>query len=199
MLIERDLPLSLTALVDAAFAVFPAGHGAAQTDVNLFLEDRLTASLREQGYSAQEVDAVVELRPERWGEIPRRLAAVRAFAALPEAAALASANKRVANILKKSDGTPAVALHTELLLEPAEAGLAAALATIAPRADAAFDAGDLAASLALLAALKAPVDEFFDSVMVNADDPALRANRRALLQQLHRAMNRVADLSRLAA
>jgi len=199
MLIERDLPLSLTALVDAAFAVFPAGHGEAQTDVGLFLKDRLTASLREQGYSAQEVDAVVALRPERWGEIPRRLAAVRAFAALPEAAALASANKRVANILKKSEGTPAVALHTELLLEPAEAGLAAALATIAPRADAAFDAGDLAASLALLAALKAPVDEFFDSVMVNADDPALRANRRALLQQLHRAMNRVADLSRLAA
>ncbi len=201
MLIERDLPLAVPWLVSTAFHAFPAGHGQAQAEVQHFLYERLVGSLREQGYSAQEVDAVVALRPERWGEIPRRLAAVRAFAALPEAPALAAANKRVANILKKSDGAGATAgaVAEERLVEPAERSLFAALAGVAPRADAAFAAGDLTGSLQALAALKTPVDAFFDGVMVNADDAALRANRLALLAQLHAAMNRVADLSRLAA
>ena len=154
--------------------------------------------IRDRGYSAQEVDAVIALRPERWGDIPKRLAAVRAFAALTEAPALASANKRVGNILKKAEGQTPTSVNARLLREPSEQALAAALASIAPQADAAFDRGDYAASLQALAALKAPVDDFFDGVMVNAEDPALRANRLALLGGLHRAMNRVADLSRLA-
>jgi glycyl-tRNA synthetase beta chain len=200
MLIERDLPLAVPWLVSIAFHAFPAGHGAAQAEVQHFLYDRLVGSLREQGYSAQEVDAVVALRPERWGEIPRRLAAVRAFAALPEAPALAAANKRVTNILKKSEGTDgAGAVAEDRLVEPAERALFAALAGVAPHAEAAFAAGDLTGSLKALAALKTPVDAFFDGVMVNADDGALRANRLALLARLHAAMNRVADLSRLAA
>jgi glycyl-tRNA synthetase beta chain len=198
MLVERNLPLEIPALVAAAFRAFPEGHGQAQAEVAHFLYDRLVGWLRERGASAQEVDAVVALRPPRWAEIPARLAAVRAFAALPEAAALAAANKRVGNILKKSEGA-AGAIDPALLREPAEAALAAALADLAPRADAAFDRGDHAASLQVLSALKTPVDAFFDAVMVNADDPALRANRLALLAALHRAMNRVADLSRLAA
>ena len=198
MLIERDLPLSLPALVNTAFAAFPAGHGQAQAEVTHFMFDRLVGALREQGYSAQEVEAVVALRPERWGDIPKRLAAVRAFAALSEAPALASANKRVGNILKKAEGEVPTTVNASLLLEPSEQALAAALASIAPVADAAFERGDYAASLQALAALKAPVDAFFDGVMVNAEDPALRANRLALLGGLHRAMNRVADLSRLA-
>ncbi len=139
------------------------------------------------------------LRPARWGDIPRRLAAVRAFAALPEAAALAAANKRVGNILKKAEGTVPTQVDTALLHESAEQALAAALAQVAPQADAAFEQGDYTASLQRLAQLKAPVDAFFDGVMVNADDAALRANRLALLGTLQRAMNRVADLSRLAA
>jgi glycyl-tRNA synthetase beta chain len=202
MLIERDLPLSVPQVVALAFDAFPAGHGQAQAEVQHFLYDRLVGGLREQGYTAQEVDAVVALRPERWGDIPRRLAAVRAFAALAEAPSLAAANKRVGNILRKSDAAPAAAAATQadpaLFQEPAEKALADALATVAPAADAAFAAGDYTGSLQALAALKAPVDAFFDAVMVNADDPALRRNRLALLASLHAAMNRVADLSRLA-
>ena len=199
MLIERDLPLSLPELVAAAFAAFPAGHGQMQAEVTHFMFDRLVGSLREQGYSAQEVDAVVALRPERWGDIPRRLAAVRAFATLPEAPALASANKRVSNILKKAEGAVPTEVNAQLLAEPAEQALAAALQGIAPLADAAFERGDYTASLQALAGLKAPVDAFFEHVMVNAEDAALRNNRLALLASLQRAMNRVADLSRLAA
>jgi len=164
-----------------------------------FLYDRLAGYLRELGYSAQEVDAVLALRPERWAELPLRLAAVRAFAALPEAAALAAANKRVGNILKKSDSAVPSVVDAALLVEPAERALAAALAAVAPVATAAFERADHAASLQALAALKGPVDDFFDAVMVNAEDLALRGNRLALLLQLHQAMNRVADLSRLAA
>ena len=199
MLIERDLPLAVPALVQSALKVFGPGHGQVQAELSTFLYDRLVGSLREQGYSAQEVDAVIALRPPRWGDIPRRLAAVRSFVALPEAPALASANKRVGNILKKVEGEVPTAVSTALLKEPAEQALAAALQSVAPAADAAFERGDYAVSLQALAALKAPVDAFFEGVMVNADDPALRNNRLALLASLHRAMNRVADLSRLAA
>ena len=203
MLIERDLPLAVTELVALAFRAFPPTHGQAQAEVQHFVVERLVGALRDQGYSAQEVDAVVALRPDRWGEIPKRLAAVRAFAAMPEAASLAAANKRVGNILRKSEGGDDAAVMAEAvdaarLVEPAERALFEALGAVAPRADRAFEAGDLTGSLRELAALKAPVDTFFDQVMVNAEDAALRRNRLALLALLHRAMNRVADLSRLA-
>ena len=197
MLIERNVPLDLQRLVGIA-----AGpHGATGSlidDVMSFMFDRLAGSLREQGYSAHEVDAVLSLRPARLGDVPRRLAAVRSFAALPEAASLATANKRIVNILKKSDAKPAGAIDTALLLEPAEQALHGALNNVQPLADALFDNGEYAASLRELAVLKAPVDTFFDSVLVNAADDALRANRLALLAALHAAMNRVADLSKLA-
>jgi glycyl-tRNA synthetase beta chain len=161
-----------------------------------FIYDRLAGSLREQGASAQEVDAVLALRPQRLGDVAQRLNAVRAFAALPEAPALAAANKRIANILKKSEGER-VAVNPVLLQEPAEQALFAAMQATVPAANAQFDASDHTASLQTLAALRAPVDAFFDGVMVNAQDPALKANRLGLLKQLHEAMNRVADLSRL--
>jgi glycyl-tRNA synthetase beta chain len=198
MLVERQLPLALPALVSAAFHAFPAGHGQAQAEVLHFLYDRLVGYLRELGYSAREVDAVIALRPASWAELPARLAAVRAFAALPEAEALAAANKRVGNILKKSEGGAEAALDPALLVEAAERGLAAALASLGPVALADFERGDYTASLKALAGLRAPVDAFFDHVMVNAEDLALRANRLALLRGLHAAMNRVADLARLA-
>jgi len=199
MLIERDLPLAVPALLKTAFAAFPLAQTSAPDELLNFIIDRLVGLLREQGTSAQEVDAVLALQPARWGDIPRRLAAVRAFAALPEAAALAAANKRVGNILKKAEGAVPDVVDAALLRESAEQALAAALRTVAPQADAAFERGDYTASLQALAQLKAPVDTFFDAVMVNADDAALRANRLALLGRLQRAMNRVADLSRLAA
>ena len=199
MLVERALPLSVPHLVDSAFKAFPDGHGAAQAEVLHFLYERLAGWLREQGASAHEVDAVLAVRQAQWAGLPQRLAAVRVFATLPEAPALAAANKRVGNILKKSDDAPLVEVQTRLLVEPAEAALWAALEQVGPKAQAALAAGDLTASLQALAALKDPVDAFFDAVMVNAEDPALRANRLALLRALHGAMNQVADLSRLAA
>jgi glycyl-tRNA synthetase beta chain len=202
MLVERRLPLDLPSLVNTAFATFPPSHGQAQADVLQFLYERVAGYLRDGGYSAQEVDAVLAVRPP-WAQFPERLAAVRAFATLAEAAPLAAANKRVGNILKKSDNAAAadgshLVVDATLLKEPAEAALAQAVQAAEPTSRAAFDRGDYTASLQALAVLKVPVDAFFDSVMVNADDPDLRRNRLALLAQLHAAMNRVADLSRLA-
>ncbi len=200
ILIEKNLPLQVPGLITAAEGVFAVEHRQIPVLDALrgFMDDRLAVLLRDQGFSAQEVDAVLALRPTRLGDVPKRLAAVRAFAALPEAAPLAAANKRVGNILKKSEGAGALQVTPALLVEPAELALFAALQQVAPLADAAFDAGDYAASLQALAALKAPVDAFFDGVMVNADDAALRNNRLALLGTLHASMNRVADLARLA-
>jgi glycyl-tRNA synthetase beta chain len=163
-----------------------------------FIYDRLSGSLREQGYSAQEVDAVLALRPQRLGDIPKRLAAVQAFASLPEAPALAAANKRITNILKKAVDVDAH-VSKVLLKEPAEIALFAAMQDVAPKAKAQFEAGDYTASLQTLAVLRVPVDAFFDGVMVNAEEADLRLNRQGLLKSLHAAMNRVADLSRLAA
>jgi glycyl-tRNA synthetase beta chain len=200
ILMEKNQPLSLPGLVQAGVAAFPEGmltHATVQEDLLHFAYERLTGSLREQGYSAQEVDAVIALRPAHWGDIPKRLAAVRAFAGLPESPALAAANKRVGNILKKSDEAP-VALAPALLKETAEQQLAAALQAAEGQAAPLFEQGDFTGSLRALAALRAPVDAFFDGVMVNADDAAVRANRLALLRNLHAAMNQVADLSRLA-
>ena len=200
MLIERDLPLQLSRLVGiAAEAMGPLLTQAdAQVQLLDFIYDRLAGSLREQGASAQEVDAVLGNRPERLAEVPKRLAAVRAFAQLPEAPALAAANKRIGNILKKSPEADAH-VNPQLFRESAETALYAAMQQVVPDANAKFEAGDYTASLQALAALRAPVDAFFDGVMVNAEEADLRLNRLGLLASLHRAMNRVALLERLAA
>jgi glycyl-tRNA synthetase beta chain len=171
--------------------------GLVKIQVLIFIKDRLAGYLREQGYSVNEIDAVLQESPEKLDEMPLRLAAVRAFAALPEAPALAAANKRISNILKKEENVDA-AVNATLLQEPAEIALFAAMNDVAPKAKAQFEAGDYTASLQSLAALRAPVDAFFDGVMVNAEDLALRKNRQGLLKTLHEAMNRVADLSKLA-
>ncbi|MDH4234780.1 MAG: glycine--tRNA ligase subunit beta, partial [Gallionella sp.] len=200
MLIEKELPLLQFDLVNVTFAAFPPGLlGQAHTDVEMFMFERLGGMMREQGYSANEVEAVLCMNPTQIYLVPKQLEAVRTFAALPEAAALAAANKRVGNILKKVEGSMSSKVDDKLLQEPAELALHRALSQIAPKAGAAFAAGDYTASLQALAALKEPVDAFFDNVMVNVEEAALRANRLALLAQLHHAMNRVADISKLAA
>lgn len=163
-----------------------------------FIFERLAGSLRDQGYSPQEVEAVLSLRPQNLSEIPKRLAAVRIFADLPEAISLAAANKRVSNILKKVKEGVNNRVDVNLLHEPAEQALHQALTSVLSQADKTFLAGDYTASLQTLAALKTPVDTFFDNVMVNAENDALRNNRLALLAQLQHTMNRVADISRLA-
>ncbi|MGV1045623.1 glycine--tRNA ligase subunit beta [Limnohabitans sp.] len=198
MLIEKDVALGLPELLALSAPVFGdkiTGGADALID---FIYDRLSGNLREQGFSAQEVDAVMALRPARLGQVSQFLSAVRAFAALPEAPALASANKRIGNILKKA-GEVDAHVNPALLQEDAEKNLYAVMQKLVPESEAQFKAGDYTASLQTLAALRAPVDAFFDDVMVNAEEMDLRLNRQGLLKSLHVAMNRVADLSRLAA
>ncbi|MFY7871427.1 MAG: glycine--tRNA ligase subunit beta, partial [Limnohabitans sp.] len=198
MLTEKDLAIDLSALLALAASVFGDKITDASSALTEFMYDRLASSLREQGFSAQEVDAVLALQPQRLSDVARRLAAVRAFATLPESPALAAANKRIGNILKKA-GEVDAHVNVALLQEDAERNLHAAMHKLLPESTARFEAGDFTASLQTLAALRAPVDAFFDDVMVNAEAMDLRLNRQGLLKSLHLAMNRVADLSRLAA
>jgi glycyl-tRNA synthetase beta chain len=207
MLVEAELHLSQSELLQAAVAAFPdtliAKDGGKEgvplwKQINVYINERAVGYWKEKGYSEQMVEAVLEATHLPI-EHALRLAAVREFNALPEAAALAAANKRIQNILKKVDTEVEPVTNPYLFQEAAEIALNAALGEVEPVADAAFDGGDYTASLKSLAALKAPVDEFFDHVMVNAEDAGLRANRLGLLARLRRAMNRVADLSRLAA
>ncbi len=200
LLMEKKLPLELGVVIAAAednFIRVPNFSPATSAVVD-FLFDRLRGLLRDKGYSANEVEAVVSLSPQRIDRVPAQLAAVRAFSGLPEAESLAAANKRIGNILKKSDLAD-TGFNVALLAEPAEKELASAFARIKPKAEALYADGDYAAMLTSLAPLKEPVDRFFDDVMVNVDDAQLRANRLALLASLRATMNRVADLSRLAA
>lgn len=201
MLIESKLPLAFEQLIHDVLAAFE--HDAANTAATVqaikeFCFDRLSVNLRENGATAQEVDAVLSLDPALLSEIPQRLAAVRTFSELAEAPALAAANKRVSNILKKVEGEIQAQVNVSLLQEPAEIALNNALIAVKPEADKQFENSDYTSSLKALAALKAPVDDFFDNVMVNAEDAALKANRLGLLATLHQTMNRVADLSKLA-
>ena len=197
MLIEKDLAIDVSALLSLSTPVFGDKITDASAQLTEFIYDRLAGGLREQGFSTQEVDAVLALQPQRLADVAKRLAAVRAFAALPESPALAAANKRIGNILKKADDVDAH-VNPALLQEDAEKALHAAMGRLLPESTAQFEAGDYTASLQTLAALRAPVDAFFDDVMVNAEQMDLRLNRQGLLKSLHVAMNRVADLSRLA-
>jgi glycyl-tRNA synthetase beta chain len=196
---NADLRLDLDELIEIAMTVFPAGMlaGNVAEELKLFIYERNANQLTPE-FGAEAVAAVFSNMPPLH-DVAKRLRAVREFAQLPESPSLAAANKRVGNILKKAEGEVGGRADPARFVEAAETALFAALGDIAPGADAAFAAGDYTASLQALAALKTPVDAFFDQVMVNADDPALKANRLALLGQLHRTMNRVADLSRLAA
>jgi glycyl-tRNA synthetase beta chain len=199
ILSERSLPLSLSSLVSDAFAVFdPALKLAdASTELLTFFFDRMRGYFIDAGYSATEVDAVLALRPVRVDAIRAQLDAVRVFNTLPEAPSLAAANKRIGNILKKIERVPAD-FDDALLIEDPEIELGATFKSIRKLADEAFAQQDYVEMLSRLAALKAPVDAFFDSVMVMTDDTRLRDNRIALLAQLRETMNRIADISRLA-
>jgi glycyl-tRNA synthetase beta chain len=201
ILLEKKLPVDLRELVAAAqrqFANVP--QVADSTDaVYAFFMDRLRGLLRERGFEANDIEAVLSLNPTRLDDIVARLDAVREFAALPEAAALAAANKRISNILKKSEQGAPASVNAELLFEPAEKSLYERIETVAPNVQTQLQKRNYTEALTALAALREPVDTFFDDVMVNADDPALRNNRLALLNALHQQMNCVADISKLAA
>ncbi|MET3817624.1 tetrameric-type glycyl-tRNA synthetase beta subunit [Burkholderia ambifaria] len=201
LLLEKQLPLDLVALLRTAHARFEGVTGVAEsTDaIFAFFMDRLRGLLRERGYSAGEVDAVLSLNPTRVDDLVARLDAVREFTRLAEAEALAAANKRISNILKKSEGGANGTVQPTLLVEPAEKALHEQLEAVTPHVQSQLEARAYTGALSALAALRAPVDTFFNDVMVNAEDPALRANRLALLFALHQQMNCVADISKLAA
>jgi glycyl-tRNA synthetase beta chain len=209
ILVEQKLPVSLHGVLNAAFVVvneWLATKGVQvksmqsidQIALAAFIYDRLRGYLKDTGASTNEIESIIAQSPDNLSIVPAQLAAVRAFAALPEAESLNAANKRVANILKKAEDAKEAIVASSATQEPAEAALRNALSTVAPKADALFRSGDFTGYLKSFAALKAPVDEFFDKVMVMAEDKAVRANRLALLRDLRDAMNKVVDLSKLA-
>lgn len=200
MVIEKNLPLKLSDLLELGFEIERHVEGVkdARKELRDFFFDRLRVMFKDQGYTAQEIDAVLSLNPDQLNEIPARLAAVRSFEKLPESEALAAANKRISNILKKIEGEVPTKIDPSLFESDAEKALSSAIDQVEPAALADFEAGHYEEMLSRLSTLKTPVDEFFDKVMVNADDPALRANRQALLARLHHLMNQVAELAKIA-
>jgi glycyl-tRNA synthetase beta chain len=200
MLIEKRLPLSIANLLADSAVPFAGNPNFKDpsADVTAFLFDRLRGLLRERGFAQNEIEAVVAQQPDRLDNIIERLHAVRAFAALPEAESLAAANKRITNILKKTDSVTDK-VETGLLRELAEEKLYSAMTQLQPQVDTAFAKGDFTSTLKMLAHLREHVDAYFNEVMVMAEDQQLRNNRLALLSNLHGMMNRVADISKLAA
>jgi glycyl-tRNA synthetase beta chain len=203
MLLEKRLPLSISELLKDAAASFEtvAGFKDPGAEITAFMLDRLRGLLRDRGFSPNEVEAVLAQNPDRVDDVVQRLEAVQAFAALPESASLAAANKRISNILKKNEEALAQAgsVDAALLQDEAEKKLYASVQRVQPEVEAAFERGDFAGTLKTLAQLRDDVDAFFNDVMVMAEDVRLRNNRLALLSILHRMMNRVADISKLAA
>jgi glycyl-tRNA synthetase beta chain len=199
ILLEASLALPLPRLLEHAEAGFrDTGVAASAAEqVRTFLTERLRNHLREAGHAADLVEAVLSPPPDRIDLVPARLEAIRAFGALPEAASLAAANKRIRNILRKSDAA-AGEFDEALLRQPEEQKLFAALSAIEPQVASFMGRGQYRESLQAMARLQVPVDSFFDKVLVNAEDAALRANRHALLRRLDRLMNGAADLSKLA-
>jgi glycyl-tRNA synthetase beta chain len=200
IIVEHQLALSLHDLVNDAFGGFPRTIGQAHADMQIFLLNRFESYLKDRGFSTLQVDAVLSKHPTQLSLVPRQLEAVKAFQALPEADSLAAANKRIVNILKQAEAKGESFSHAQPkdLQEPAEQKLFQALQDASAKAGSLFDRGDYSGYLKTFAVLKAPVDAFFDSVMVMAEQDSLRRNRLGLLRDLREAMNRVADISKLA-
>jgi glycyl-tRNA synthetase beta chain len=187
-------------LLQAASASYGGKVKDARADLQMFILDRFAGYLKDQGFSTLQVEAVLSQHPVQLRLVPQQLEAVKAFQSLPEAQSLAAANKRVANILRQAEAKGESFNHAEqkALKEPAERALFEALGTASSSANRLLERGDYAGYLKTFAVLKAPVDAFFDTVMVMAPEDALRRNRLALLRDLRDAMNRVADISKLA-
>jgi len=195
----ETLSLDLGRLLDETAAGFPPGKLAADTReaVHLFVLDRLRSLLRDKGYDASEIEAVLADNPTRVSLVWSRIEAVKAFRRLAEAGALAAANKRIQNILRKSGNAESV--DPGLLQQDEEKKLHASMQALAPRVARNLESGDFTAALVDLAGIRDDVDAFFEKVLVNAEDEHVRANRLGLLTQLAALMNRVADISKLAA
>jgi glycyl-tRNA synthetase beta chain len=205
LLLEKNLSLNLPELIELARTQFPQAdvrEKAKAADIYAFIVDRLRAYLRDQAiagkaFTSAEIDAVLSQDPAQINDLIERLTALREFNALPEAAQLAAANKRISNILKKTTTIPTTC-SSKLLQIPAEAALHQALESVTPALNAAYEKRQFVELLRALVALSGPIDQFFADVMVMDPNPELRDNRLALLQQLHQKMNLVADLGKLA-
>jgi glycyl-tRNA synthetase beta chain len=201
LLLEKSLSLPLNTLISAGFNAF---HGvasfnqAAHAELKTFIQDRLATFLKDRGASSQEVAAVMALSPEVLTEIPQKLAAVKAFSELPQAASLAAANKRISNLLKKADVKNTSTVSQLLLADGAEKQLAALIDSLEPKVNDAMTKTDYTGALQTVASTKDAVDAFFAEVMVMDENLDIRNNRLALLSKLHRMMNQVADISMLA-
>ena len=191
--------LDLRNLLDIAVSGFPPAKLAADTaaQVHAFMLDRLRSLLRDAAYDANEIEAVLADTPGRINEVWKRIEAVKAFRALPEAEALAAANKRIRNILRKS-AAPDAAVDFTLLQLPEERKLRQSLSAVTTLVNERFAASDFAGTLTALAGVRSDVDAFFEKILVNADDPKLRAARLGLLGELGTVMNKVADISKLS-
>jgi glycyl-tRNA synthetase beta chain len=200
-LLEERLPVSVGSLLDLTLAVFDPKTVAAfdKSKLELFFQDRLISYLEAQNHPVNHIMAVLGAdNLKDWGSIRERLEAVAHFSHLPQSQALAAANKRITNILKKTSEPVLPQVDPSLFKEDAEHHLYVQLNALSAPADASYEAGNYTASLQTLAELREPVDAFFNDVMVNAEDDALRNNRLGLLKRLHSRMNRVADISKLA-
>ena len=206
LLIEKDLNLNLPEVIDLArqqFTQKDVREKAQVEDIYAFIIERLRAYLRDQAvggksFTTEEIDAVLSQSPQYINELIQRLTALREFNALPEAAQLSAANKRISNILKKNPITVSAKCSRELLKESAEINLYQSLEKASPLLASAYAKGDFIACLKTLVNLSQPIDQFFADVMVMDPNPELRDNRLALLQLLHHNMNLIADLSKLA-
>ena len=203
ILMEKPLALDLKTLIDGTAGAFAAGKLTAKEFTGPlydFMLERLRGLLRDAGYAQDVVESVLAQQPTRIDLVSAKLSAVRDFLQLPEALALAAANKRIGNILKKAQGTDDARFaepDASMLQSPAEKALFERVALIAPQVRVSVVGEDYANALRILASVRAEVDRFFDEVMVNVDDPAIRANRLGLLRSLFDQLNAVADISRL--
>lgn len=199
ILAERALPLDLIELLQLARLSFATDvvRDSVAADLHAFMLERLRNYLRERGFALDEIDSVVGQGPTRIDLVVPRLKAVQAFRTLPEAESLAAANKRIRNILKKTE-VDATEPDPALLQEAAEKNLHAATARLLPAVRSLVENEDYTEALRALAGVRAEVDTFFDQVMVMTDEPLIRSNRLAVLAQLERLMNQVADISKLA-
>jgi glycyl-tRNA synthetase beta chain len=200
ILVERRLDVSLLDFVNAAFKAYGSKVKAVEDDLVTFIYDRFAGYLKDLGFTTLQIDSVLSQRPDRLYLVPQQLEAVKAFQALPEAESLAAANKRVANILRQADskGETYGGASFDVLREPAEKELHDSIQRTKQKADAHIRLGEYTEYLKTFSVLKIPVDTFFDKVMVMVDDAKLRRARLALLHDLREAMNRVADISKLA-
>lgn len=197
LIIENNLNVTIEALVNSALHAYGAlitDPNKTRSDAVAFLEGRYRAKYEDQGVQVDVIQAVQAMSPASPLDFDKRVNAVNHFRNLPEAAALAAANKRVANILAK-EAAPEGSVVEANLVEDAEKALFAELAKITPVVEPLFAAKDYTAALSALAALRVPVDAFFDGVMVMADDAELKANRLRMLAQLRDLFTKVADIS----